>query len=178
MQKWVSHWAIICLISQLPLILHWALLHLNVEPSTQTDGRLMSLLLCINTDKHLAQTLSHYRPDYIDGNDIPLLLSTCKEWGPLYTKATTIKFHCLMVRALIAYAAHLACKWVDQEDRLIVANGILLHTIVYSNAFKALMKSFSQQQDPMPGTLWQPQVVWGGDVVIWWGVGASYGREI
>jgi len=48
-----------------------------------------------------------------------------------------------MVRALIAYAAHLACKWVDQEDGLIVANGILLHTIVYSNVFKAHMKSLS-----------------------------------
>ena len=131
MQKQVGHWTIICLISQLALIPHGALLCLNMEPSTQTDGRLMSLLLCINTNKHLVQTLSHYRPNYIDGDDIPLPLSVCKEQGPLYTKATTIEFHCLMVGALIAYAAHLARKCVDQEYGLIVPNDILLHTIVH-----------------------------------------------
>lgn len=149
MQKRVGHWAIVGLISQLALIPHEALLRLNVEPSTQTDGRLASLLLCINTDKHLAQTLSHYRPDYVDGDDIPLLLSACKERGPLYTKATAIEFHRLMVGALIAYAAHLARSRVDQEDGLVVANGILLHTIVYSNAFKAHMKSLSATYPPV-----------------------------
>jgi len=149
MQKRVGHWAIVCIISQLALIPHGALSRLNVEPSTQTDGRLASLLLCINIDKHLAQTLSHYRPTYVDGDDIPLLLSACKERGPLYTKATAIEFHRLLVGALIAFAAHLARKRVDQEDGLIVANGVLLHTIVYSNAFKAHMKSLSATYPPV-----------------------------
>ena len=67
----------------------------------------------------------------------------CKEWGLLYSRATAIKFHHLMVGALIIYATHLAHKWVDQEDGQIVANDLLLHTIVYSNVFKSYIKSLS-----------------------------------
>jgi hypothetical protein len=149
MQKRVGHWAIVCVIRQLALIPHKVLSHRHAEPSTHTDRRLASLLLCLNTDGYLAQTLSHYRPHYVNGNDIPRLLSACKERGPLYTKDTAIEFHRLMVAVLLAYAAHLARDRVNQEDGPIVANNILLHAVVYSSAFKAHMKSLSAADPPV-----------------------------
>lgn len=151
MQKRVGHWAIVCVIRQLALVPHKALLRLSVEPSTETDVRLASFLLYLNTEGRLAKTLSHYRPKHVDGDDIPHLLSACKKRAPLYTKDVAVEFHHLIVATLLAYAAYLARYRVSQEDGLIVANGILLHAIVYSNAFKAHMKSLSATDPPVLG---------------------------